>query len=256
MFGLSFPSAADVARTGERHKRLLASAQHFADAKAPRTDDSLMLHAETYTPDNPMTLVFGDVTASTSFLPNDDAPHSPNNRYAYSPVVLPQGESLDVPYAPGRRASIYFTGDIVIPRLVERQWTVWMSTTPAEIWSQTSGIRYARDTVVVGGLGMGWQLSQIVKRKAVKKVIVVEQSQELLNWYGYELCAKLGVDEVVCGDVWDTFSRFEPGDPKVRFVLDVWPHWWDARCDRDLAKQRRAGHNVWAWGSPRGGTDR
>lgn len=248
-----------------RYENQLSDALPFENIKPPRSDDYIMVEAASYAPENPLTLVFGDIEATSHTRePNDDAPHSPTGRYAYAPIVLKAGNGLEVPYAPERDpAEVYFTDDVVIPRLVEarrgsegswRNWRVWMSLTPAEIWSQRSGISHARDTVVVGGLGMGWQLAQIMKRKQVKKVIVVEKSTELLDWYGYELCEKLGVHEVICGDVWDVFERFEPNDPKVRFVLDIWPGWWDARYDRQLTKKRREGFKIWAWGSPRGGS--
>jgi hypothetical protein len=230
-----------------------------------------VLHAETYTPENPLALVFGDVEAKPLHgpTPHEDALRSPSGRYAYAPAILKAGDGLEVPFAPERdSAEVRFTGDVNIPRLVEarrgseetswRNWRVWMSLTPAEFWSQRSGIRHARDTVVVGGLGMGWQLAQIAKRKQVKRIVVVEQSQELLDWYGTELCAKLAAAhgkniDVVCGDVWDAFCQFDPDDKKVRFVLDIWPGFWDARWDSKLREKRCQGYKVWAWGSPRGG---
>ncbi len=251
------------------YARLLEKAQHFADIKPSGGD--LMIRAETYAPENPMALVFPDApllpreSAASSRCNADNSILSPSGRFAYQRRMLPGEAGLFYVTRPDDEdpPRVYFTQDVEIPRLAENvdhdrdgvRWKTWMSTTPAEIWSQRSGIRRARDTTVVGGLGMGWQLAQIAKRKQVKRLIVVEKSQELLDWYGYDLCKQLGVDEVICDDVWDVFPRFRDQKEKTRFVLDIWPGFWDARWDDALVSVRRQGFNVWAWGSPRGGSE-
>jgi hypothetical protein len=132
-----------------------------------------------------------------------------------------------------------------------------MSLTPTEMWTQRTGVSFSKGTVVVGGLGMGWLLAQICKRKQVKNVIVVEKSQELLDWFGNRLCAGFPkVSEVICGNVYDHLpALFAREGPETRFVLDIWKSYGSARSDRKLHNARKAGMNVWAWGSARGGTD-
>jgi spermidine synthase len=56
-----------------------------------------------------------------------------------------------------------------------------MSMTPAEMLTQRSGVQAAEGTVVLGGLGLGWLLRKVCEKQSVERVIVVEQSQELLD---------------------------------------------------------------------------
>ena len=60
--------------------------------------------------------------------------------------------------------------------------------TPAEMLTQRSGVQAAEGTVVLGGLGLGWLLRKVCEKPSVERVIVVEKSQELLDWYGTD-CA-------------------------------------------------------------------
>lgn len=170
--------------------------------------------------------------------------------YSYYHRILPAGETLSVPLYPERdsQPSVYFTKPVVIPVLVEAPGRVWMSMTPAEIFSQRGGIKFCRDEVLVGGLGLGWFLTEVAKRSQVKKITLVEKNPLLLEWYGNDLCKKLGVD-VICDDVYNVIPKM----PKTtRMALDIWPGWFDARYDRQLRQARRDGYNIWAWGSARG----
>ena len=188
---------------------------------------------------------------------------SPSGSWAYINSVL---------YAPvrhfvsGRRT--FFDGPVVVPVLLdlwlsrgiklpeslpERQRldlaAVWMSATPAEMISQRAGIRRANGKVLVGGLGLGWFLEQVCKRDEVEEVVVVERSQELLNWYGYRLCRDYDkVRDVVCGDVYAVVDRFSDH----QLLLDIWPVYggkYGAEGDERLAALRiAAGDRLWAWG--------
>jgi hypothetical protein len=126
---------------------------------------------------------------------------------------------------------------------------VWMSVTPAEMISQSSGIRRAKGKVLVGGLGLGWFLEQVCNRDDVDEVVVVERSQELLDWYGYRLCRNHDkVRDVICDDVYAVVDRF----PDHQLLLDIWPTYGGddgAEGDERLAALRKtAGDRVWAWG--------
>ena len=102
--------------------------------------------------------------------------------------------------------------------------------------------------VVIGGLGMGWFLHEVAQRKQVKKITIVEKDEELIAWYGNALAKKYNA-EIVCADIYDVYRDFSK---ETRFLLDIWPAWFDATGDRKLRKMRAEGFNVWAWGSPRG----
>ena len=124
-----------------------------------------------------------------------------------------------------------------------------MSSMPAEMLTQRSGIRMAQGKVLIGGLGIGWFLEQVCSKREVEEVVLVERSQELLDWYGYRLCrAQPKVKEVICDDVYAVVDRF----PDHQYLLDIWPvlsGMYGAAGDRRLADlRRRAPGRVWAWG--------
>lgn len=124
-----------------------------------------------------------------------------------------------------------------------------MSITPAELLSQRSGIKFCRGNVVIGGLGMGWFMQEVLKRKQVAKVTVVEKNRDLLDWYGERMCKEHGVD-LICDDVWNVVGKQPAG---TRYAIDIWKGFFRARYDRQLMDARKAGHDIWAWGSARGG---
>jgi hypothetical protein len=78
-------------------------------------------------------------------------------------------------------------------------------------------------------------------------VIVVEKSQELLDWYGYDLCKRYPkVKEVICDDVYGQISQH---GANAHFLLDIWPIYEGARRDNRLRAARNAlGERLWAWG--------
>jgi len=48
--------------------------------------------------------------------------------------------------------------------------------------TQRPGIRFAKGHTIVAGLGMGWALVEIMRKKTVKHVTLVEKSQSLVDW--------------------------------------------------------------------------
>lgn len=126
---------------------------------------------------------------------------------------------------------------------------VWMSLTPAEMLSQRSGVQRAEGKVLVGGLGLGWFLRKVCEKESVQEVVLVEKSQELLDWYGYDLCQRYAkVTDVICDDVFAVTERF----PDHQLLLDIWPVYRgreSAQTDPRLkALRAHAGDRVWAWG--------
>ena len=121
-----------------------------------------------------------------------------------------------------------------------------MSLTPGEMITQRSGVAKATGKVVVGGLGLGWFLRKVCDRESVEEVVVVEKSQELLDWYGYDLCKRFPkVKDVVCNDIYREIGRH--GDSQ--YLLDIWPIYDGARQDKRLRAARKTlGNQLWAWG--------
>jgi len=192
---------------------------------------------------------------------------SPQGTWAYSNRVLPHPIPLP---SFDNETFTFFDGNVVIPSLSDlwksregepfdpKQMTekqrfiegaVWMGLTPAEMLTQRSGIRMAKGKVLIGGLGLGWFLEEVCKKDEVEEVVLVERSQELLDWYGYRLCqAQPKVKDVICNDVYAVVDRF----PDHQYLLDIWPVFhgeFGAVGDRRLADLRlRAPGRVWAWG--------
>ena len=122
-----------------------------------------------------------------------------------------------------------------------------MSLTPSEMLTQRPGIQKANGTVVIGGLGLGWLLRKVCEKHSVERVIVVEISRELLNWYGYDLCKRYPkVSDVICDDIYNQIGKH---GGKTIYLLDIWFLYCDARKDqRLLAAKRKLKKRLWAWG--------
>ena len=123
---------------------------------------------------------------------------------------------------------------------------VWMSLTPGEMITQRSGVAKATGKVVVGGLGLGWFLRKVCDKESVEEVVVVEKSQELLDWYGYDLCKRFPkVKDVVSNDIYREIGRHG----ESQYLLDIWPIYDGARQDKRLRAARKTlGNRLWAWG--------
>lgn len=188
---------------------------------------------------------------------------SPKETFAYQNRVLPVCKALDL-HGHGIAA---FTDEVVLPTLIDLKrdtkgnyfddsidissrvfhGNVWMSMTPNEMISQRDGIKAAKGRVVVGGLGLGWFVRKVCEKVDVTEVVVVEYSQELLDWYGYELCATHPkVTSVVCGDVYDQIGKH--GEDAV-YCLDIWPTQSGANYDPQfLEAKKMLGDRLWGWG--------
>ena len=191
---------------------------------------------------------------------------SPGGHFAYRNRTLPGGMPLRL-FGMGRGVVVW-NGDVVIPMLLDMtvdsrfggkfpatatreeraKWgAVWMSMTPAEMLTQRSGVQAAEGTVVLGGLGLGWLLRKVCDKPSVERVIVVEESQELLDWYGTDLCKRYGkVSDVICDDVYNQIGKH---GAKVKYLLDIWLHFGQARLDsRFKALKRKFKKRFWGWG--------
>lgn len=210
-----------------------------------RAGERIVIEAKTYTPD----YTIFDVKPGP-LRGEDPATYRRYKNWEYRHAVVPRGLSLSIPLLRTENPPrVWFTDDVVIPVINESQ-RVWMSLTPSEILSQRPGLKFCQGEVVVGGLGLGWFLSEVAKNPRVTKITVVERDADLLDWFGNDLCKRLGVT-VVCEDIWMYMRRQKP-NTTTRYALDIWRDCFDARDDDNLKQARSNGHKVWAWGSPRG----
>lgn len=188
---------------------------------------------------------------------------SPSETFAYQNRVLHGGSPLKI----HGHGDVRFNDDVVIPLLIDLHrdksgdcfsdttevgsrvffGNVWMSLTPNEIISQRRGIELAKGTVVVGGLGLGWFVRKVCEKSNVEQVIVIDQSQELLDWCGYKVCSEHPkVSNVICDDIYNQIGKH--GDKAV-YLLDIWPIQEGVNCDSQFKRHKsRLGDRLWGWG--------
>ena len=177
---------------------------------------------------------------------------SPNKQLGYYNSLLPAGRRLDL-WQGQKRGKVCFTTDVVIPTLVKwpipNDHVVWMSYTPAEVLAMRQGVKLAKGRCVVGGLGLGYFLEQILQKPSVKEVVVIEISAELLDWYGRELVSWLEYGykkpiQLICGD-----AKAELGKhgEETRYLYDIWDGF---PCYLTPAEEKTFEQKgYWAWGN-------
>lgn len=185
----------------------------------------------------------------------DRSVHSPSGRYVYANRLLSRGKLLEL-FCVKRRGTVGFSTDVVIPVLFERKqfsstgYEVWMSITPVEVVTLRIGVRKAKGDVVIGGLGLGWLLSRVCRRKQVKRVCVVEKSQELLDMIRpavEQTYPEVAAKDVtwVCGDAFDHVNHYGPDTCNL---WDIWPGYGDAFDDREYQRLKKTTRRLWGWG--------
>jgi hypothetical protein len=183
---------------------------------------------------------------------------SPERNFAYANRLLPRATGLEL--AQGhKRGEAMFDKDVIVPVLFRHRpeitWepmSVWMGVTPMEVLTQRQGVRRSKGHVLLGGLGLGWMLWKIAAKKTVKKITVVEISQELLDWYGTELCELVAREtgteiEVICDDVLKHMGE-HGGD--VRHIIDIWPDYptYTHYLSKEWQEAIRRVDHFWGWG--------
>ena len=71
-----------------------------------------------------------------------------------------------------------------LPRLIQLPNTLWMSLSPMEIQTHVRPIELAKGRVGVGGLGLGYYVHNVLKKKEVSEVVVYENNQEIIDLFG------------------------------------------------------------------------
>ncbi len=214
------------------------------DEDRTRFKPELVLQGQTY-----HTAPLFDIAAypaDPEYTPDNLLLKSPGGEFAYMNRLWKRGEGI--PLLQNRKTgTVCWDQDVVIPVLLDgRTLTVWMSITPMEVFTLREGISMAKGTVIVGGLGMGYLLRKVCEKTTVERVIVVEQSRELLDWFGDRLCAaQPKVTDVICGDAFDQLGKF--GD-QARYLFDIWPTYGDAADDEIFQDAKRQYKGVWGWG--------
>lgn len=222
------------------------------DPLKTKFQDRIALDGEHYTEYVKSLMAFPDeaVLFTGSKHIREQVRHSPGGHWSYANRTLPALTWMDT-WRGHTKGVVVFSTDVPIPTLLWDYQTI-SSGTPMEMFTMRQGIRRSTGTVLVGGLGLGWFLRLVAAKKSVKRVIVVEKSQDLLDWYGRELCARISGEsdtpiEVICDDVWEHVGKH---GVDVRHMLDIWEGY--PTCLYDLDKKQRVliegVKHFWGWG--------
>lgn len=149
----------------------------------------LNIIGETYRPLN----VFPELAPSDAPIAElnpAECADSPRKLFRYCIRLHRAGQRL-MTWWGSQTGSVMFDADVPIPALFQCRdgepgvWneSPWMSLTPAEILTLREGTLLAKGHVVIAGLGLGHQLIEVSRRLQVKEIILVELSQELVDFY-------------------------------------------------------------------------
>jgi hypothetical protein len=141
-----------------------------------------------------------------------------------------------------RYGHVRFDGPIHIPVLADKFDQPWMSVTPSEVLNMRSGVRKARGTVLVGGLGLGIIIRLLQAKKTVKSITVVERDEALIG------LMKSFYPEVQL--IHSDFYKY--ADAHIQnfdsVLVDIWDGYGDASYDREYVQIKKAHSRVWGWG--------
>ena len=163
MFGFAFTEtpAQKKAKKKRLELRLKGEAQDWSDDI--QWSARMTIRAETFTPPSLFKVKPTKHVRVNDKIPKTQRVLSPDGEWMYTEILLPRGTKLDCAYG-AKHGDICFDGDVVIPRIHQRKnrgedkyWPgePWMSITPQEILTLRCGTRFAKDTTVLAGLGMG-----------------------------------------------------------------------------------------------------
>lgn len=187
----------------------------------------------------------------------DSVVWSPQRNFLYVNRIIPAKTRLEL-FQGHQTGHVVFTVPVEVPVLASynadryRPVRTWMGVTPAEILSQRAGIRKATGHVLLGGLGLGWLLWKVAEKKSVRQITMVEISQELLDWYGYDLCQRVQKEtgtpiRVICDDV---LTHMGEHGEDVRHLIDIWESYptYDWELGPAWTAARDKVKHFWGWG--------
>ena len=179
---------------------------------------------------------------------------SPGKQFRYCIRLHRAGRQL-MSWFGDRTGSVIFDSDVRIPAIYQCKpdepgvWneTPWMSLTPAEILTLREGTRLAKGRVVIGGLGLGHQLIEVSKRLQVKEIVLVELSQELVDFYLPRVRPLVKKRlTVLVGDAFEVIPTLTADVA----LLDMFPAYGgNEPATRELARRSPKIKKVWGWGT-------
>jgi hypothetical protein len=182
---------------------------------------------------------------------------SPSRRFRYCVRLHRAGQTL-LTWWGAQVGTVLFDTDVIIPALYQARgptdpgngdWceTPWMSLTPAELLTLRPGTRLARGRTIVAGLGLGHQLIEVSRRMQVKRVVLVELDQELVDWILPRITPYLKKPLAV--HVGDAYAIIPTLQADVA-LIDIFPGYGDgfARV-AELARRSPKIKKFWGWGT-------
>jgi hypothetical protein len=193
----------------------------------------------------------------------DQTVHSPKKQFCYAEKRVKRGSFLQT-VCGQKKGDVMWDGPVLIPCLHERsihnadRWeeNPWMSLTPMETMTLRSGTKRAKGRTIVAGLGLGHQLIEVSKRKQVKELVLVEQSQELVDWLLPRIKPLLHCDltDVVIGDAYKKLPKMKADVA----LIDIFPSYGFNKFERlePVSATRNAYvpiptpgiKSIWCWG--------
>lgn len=183
---------------------------------------------------------------------------SPDGKWGYDELILPKAKPLGVCWS-GGRSNIVFNEEIAIPRVFEygedgTRRKLWMSYTPQEVLTLRPGLRKAKGSVIVAGLGMGWLLTRVAHKPSVKRALLVEQNEALLDWLWPVIREKHWADQKTRQKMNYIIGDANKVIPERTADVALWDIWEtvghvDRYAQEDMAKKCPNIGTTWFWGA-------
>lgn len=182
---------------------------------------------------------------------------SSSGAWLYCVKRVKRGQTLET-FSGSRRGTVMFDGPVLIPAL-HRGWPAggwdqypFMSLTPMEMMTLRTGTRMAKGSVIVVGLGLGHQLIEVSKRKQVNRLVLVEKSQDLVDWILPKIEPHLGrkLDEVVIGDAYAVMPKMQADVGLVDIFPSYGNNGWEANRFYQSCPNIK---KIWCWGAAKVG---
>lgn len=182
---------------------------------------------------------------------------SPSRKFRYCVRLHPAGHTL-LTWWGDQVGTVLFDTDVIIPALYQARdpdspgtgyWneTPWMSLTPAELMTLRPGTIMAKGRTIIAGLGLGHQLIEVSRRVRVKRVMLVELDQELVDWILPRIRPFLKKPlDVHVGDAYEIIPTLRADVA----LIDIFPGYGDGfRRVAQLAERSPKIKKFWGWGT-------
>lgn len=213
----------------------------------------LNIVGETYRPIN----VFPELGASdapVAELNPAQYADSPNRLFRYCVRLHRAGQRL-MTWWGNQTGTVIFDSDVPIPAIFQCRegepgvWneSPWMSLTPAELMTLREGTRQAKGRTVIAGLGLGHQLIEVSRRLQVKEVVLVELSQELVDFYLPRIRPHVKKRlTVIVGDAYEVLPTLAADVA----LVDIFPNYGGNEAAMQVLRRRCPKiKKLWGWGT-------